>query len=104
MIRVSVLYPAGEGVTFDHDYYRTSHMPLCGRLLGPHGLIRYEIGRGVTTPVPSAPPPYVGACHFFFNTVEEYERGIAATGAELIADIPNYTNSNAVIQVSEVVE
>ena len=27
MIRVSVLYPAKEGATFDHDYYARKHMP-----------------------------------------------------------------------------
>ena len=103
MIRVSVLYPAGDGITFDHEYYREKHMPLCGRLLTPHGLVRYEIDRGVEHPVLGARSPYVGACHFFFNSVEEYEAGIAATGAELVADIPNYTNSDAIIQISEVV-
>ena len=28
MIRLSVLYPATEGATFDHDYYRDHHVPL----------------------------------------------------------------------------
>ena len=27
MIRVSVFYPSAEGATFDHDYYRETHMP-----------------------------------------------------------------------------
>lgn len=104
MIRVSVLYPTGDGVHFDHTYYREKHMPLCDRLLRPHGLVRYEIDRGVEGLVLGSPSPYVGACHFFFNSVEEYETGIMATGAELVADIANYTNSGAVIQVSEVVQ
>ena len=28
MIRVSVLYPGGDDVTFDHDYYKNTHVPL----------------------------------------------------------------------------
>ena len=100
MIRVSILYPAGDGITFDHDYYRASHMPLCGRLLTPHGLVRYEIDRSI----PGKTSPYVAACHFFFQTLAEYETGIAAAGDQLVADVPNYTNSDAAVQVSEVVE
>jgi hypothetical protein len=28
MIKVSVMYPNTPGARFDHDYYRTKHMPL----------------------------------------------------------------------------
>jgi hypothetical protein len=28
MIKVSVMYPNTPGAWFDHDYYRTKHMPL----------------------------------------------------------------------------
>ena len=28
MIKMSVYYPANGGSKFDHDYYRTRHMPL----------------------------------------------------------------------------
>ena len=28
MIRFSVYYPKTEGASFDHDYYRDSHVPL----------------------------------------------------------------------------
>ena len=27
-IRFSVFYPSSDGSTFDHDYYRDSHVPL----------------------------------------------------------------------------
>ena len=33
MIRVSVLYPSGEGKQFDHAYYAQKHMPLVGERL-----------------------------------------------------------------------
>jgi uncharacterized protein (TIGR02118 family) len=103
MIRVSVLYPNGEGVTFDHDYYRDRHMPLCGDRLGAYGLLRYEIDRGLPDAA-GKPPPYVAACHFFFAAGEDAARGFAAAGAELAADVPNYTNAQAIIQTSEVIE
>ena len=28
MIKVSVIYPNGTGVRFNHDYYREQHLPL----------------------------------------------------------------------------
>ena len=34
MIKVSVLYPAGEKVTFDMDYYCKKHMPMVKEKLG----------------------------------------------------------------------
>ena len=34
MIRISVLYPAGDDVTFDVDYYKTNHRDLCFKILG----------------------------------------------------------------------
>ena len=44
MIRVSVLYPGGDDVTFDHDYYRNSHVPL---VTEAWGIKRAEIDKGV---------------------------------------------------------
>lgn len=43
MIRVSVLYPTGEGATFDRDYYLNSHMPLT-RDLFKSALLKDEPG------------------------------------------------------------
>jgi uncharacterized protein (TIGR02118 family) len=103
MIRVSVLYPSGEGITFDHDYYREKHMPLCGARLTPFGLLRYEIDRGLGNPASGEPPAFLAVCHFYFTTADESAKGLAAHGAELAADVPNYTNAEAVIQTSEIV-
>ena len=34
MTKVSVMYPNGEGKTFDMDYYTNTHLALVGSLLG----------------------------------------------------------------------
>ena len=47
MIRFSVLYPATDGATFDHDYYRDNHVPLACRTWGIEAA---EIERGVNGP------------------------------------------------------
>jgi uncharacterized protein (TIGR02118 family) len=94
MIRFSVLYPSGEGTTFDHDYYRDTHVPLC---VSTWGLERFEIDKGLDG-------PYVAAVHFFFDSMEAMAAALAAEGTgAVLADVPNYTNITPERQVSEVV-
>jgi uncharacterized protein (TIGR02118 family) len=94
MIRMSVFYPKGEGSTFDHDYYRNSHVPLC---LSTWGLDSAEIDKGVDG-------PYVAAVHFRFESPEAIQAamGNPDTG-KILADVANYTNIQPVIQTSEIV-
>ncbi len=37
MVRLSVLYPTTDGASFDHDYYRDSHVPLAVATWGLEG-------------------------------------------------------------------
>jgi hypothetical protein len=37
-----------------------------------------------------------------FESLEAFQKTIVSSGAELMADIPNYTNTSPVIQISEV--
>jgi uncharacterized protein (TIGR02118 family) len=95
MIRLSVLYPAGEGATFDHDYYREKHVPLC---LRTWGLSSAEIDRGVDG-------PYVAAVHLRFDSLEALGAAMAAEGTgAVLEDVANYTNIAPVLQTSEVVD
>jgi uncharacterized protein (TIGR02118 family) len=94
MIRFSVLYADGEGKTFDHDYYRDSHVPLAVKTWGVE---RFEIDKGVDG-------PYVAAVHFFFDSLEAMGTALAVEGTAAVqADVPNYTNITPERQISEVV-
>jgi uncharacterized protein (TIGR02118 family) len=94
VIRFSVYSPDGEGATFDHDYYRDSHIPLCCETWGLEGA---EIDRGMTG-------PYVAAVHFLFDSQEAMHQALAVEGtAAVINDVANYTNITPVQQISEVV-
>lgn len=103
MVRVSVLYANEPGKKFDADYYQNKHMKLVGERLKGFGLLRYEVDRGLAGGAPNAPAPFVGACHLYFNTAEEFQKGMGAHGQELVGDIPNYTNISPTIQISEIV-
>ena len=95
MIRLSVLYPATQGATFDHDYYREKHVPLAVRTWGLDGA---EIDKGVDG-------PYVAAVHFKFESAEALEAALAAEGTgDVQADIANYTSITPVLQTSEMVD
>ena len=94
MIRLSVFYPSTEGATFDHDYYRNKHVPLCLKTWGLDGA---EIDRGVDG-------PYVAAVHFKFESSEALQKAMGAEGTgEVLADVANYTTITPVLQTSEIV-
>ena len=101
MIKVSVLYPNGAGATFDMPYYVNSHMPMVGRLLG-NALKGMAIDEGLGGMTPGSPAPYLGMCHLLFNSVEDFGAAFAQHGPAIQADIPNYTNTQPVIQISAV--
>ena len=93
MIRVSVLYPAGDDVTFDHDYYRETHVPLCTGTWD----VTAEIDKGING-------PYVAGVHFFFETMDQFQAAMASEGTgAVMADVANYTNGTPLMQISEIV-
>jgi uncharacterized protein (TIGR02118 family) len=93
-IRFSVFYPSSEGSTFDHDYYRDSHVPLACKTWGIGSAV---IEKGVDG-------PHVAAVHFEFDSLEAMGTALAAEGTgEVMADVANYTNITPVTQTSEVV-
>jgi uncharacterized protein (TIGR02118 family) len=101
MICVSVLYTNAEGKRFDHDYYAEKHMPLALQLLKANGMTRYEIDRGLGGGAPGSPPAYLCIGRLYFETLGGFEEGLAKHGPELLADVPNYTDADLVLQVSE---
>jgi len=100
MLCITAIYPNDPGSRFDADYYRTSHATTARALLAPHGLmaIRTTIG---TAALDGSPPPYWAVSEMHFASRAAFDAGIAAEGAALFADIPNYTNVTPILQVSE---
>jgi uncharacterized protein (TIGR02118 family) len=94
MIRLSVLYPKTEGATFDHDYYKSHHVPLAAKTWG----VPASIDKGIDG-------PYEAAVHFTFESIEAIGTAMSneGTGA-IMADVANYTTITPVMQTSEIVE
>lgn len=101
MIKVSVLYPSGEGAKFDMSYYCKSHMPMVQEKLGA-ACKRVAVEEGLAGGAPGAPPTYVAMGHLYFDSVAEFQGALAPHEAAIMGDIPNYTNIHPIIQVSEV--
>jgi len=91
---MSATYPSGEGTTFDHDYYKTSHIPMCNDVFSP---AKTEIEKGVNG-------PNVAAVAFYFESMDALQSALGAPRTpDVMADVPNYTNIAPVMQISEVV-
>ena len=101
MIIVSVLYPSGVGSKFDMDYYLQRHIPMVQRRLGAP-LKRVAVERGLVGGAPGAPPPYLAAAHLYFESVEAFQGAFAPHAGPIMSDVPNYTNTTPLIQISEV--
>ena len=50
MIRLTVLYPAKDGETFNYDYYFNDHHKLIVSRWKPEGLVSCEFDKGLSDP------------------------------------------------------
>ncbi len=100
MIRASVMYPNTADTKFNWDYYVNKHIAAAKKLTTA-GLVRVEVDKGIGTAQPGAPAPFVCMAHMYFDNMEDFQKCMAA-GAELMADIPNFSNVQPQIQISEI--
>ena len=103
MTKVTILYPNAEGKTFDMDYYADKHMPMVAELLGD-ALKGLEIDKGMAGRTPDDAVPYLAIGYLYFDSLAEYQNAFGPHAAQITGDIPNYTNSQPVIQISEVMQ
>lgn len=101
MIKVSVLYPNGNGKTFDMDYYCHQHVPLVAKLLG-NAVKGATVEKGLGGEVPDTPAPYAAMGNLYFDSIETFENSFGPNAGKIMDDLPNFTNIQSVIQVSEV--
>lgn len=102
MIKVTILYQNGEGKKFDMDYYANKHMPLVASLLGD-SLKSFEIDKGLGGRTTADPIPYLAIGYLYFDRLSAYQNSFRPHAEKIVADIPNYTNIQPVVQISEVI-
>jgi uncharacterized protein (TIGR02118 family) len=100
MIKVTFLYPNKPGSRFNADYYIDTHMPLAIRLLGS-ALKAVSAEIGISSAMPGTPPPNAAICAFTFESVPAFTAAVMPHYKELQRDIPNYTDIEPVVQISD---
>lgn len=103
MIKVSVIYSNGEGKTFDWDYYSTKHVPMVKNLLGD-SLKILSIDKGIAGGAPESSAPYVAMFNMYFEKISAFQNSFGPHAEKIRSDVPNYTNIQPVVQISEVVQ
>ena len=101
MIKVSVMYPNSAEANFDIDYYCNSHMAMVGTLLGDV-LKGSNVDHGLAGGAPGEKAPFIAIGHLVFDSVESFNSAFAPHAEQILSDIPNYTNTQPQIQISEI--
>ena len=101
MINVTVVYANTSGSHFDIGYYCNTHIPLVGRLLGP-ALKGVAVEHGIAGATPGSAPPFWAIGQLRFDSLQAFQSAFGPRSQEIMGDVPNYTNIQPVIQISEV--
>jgi uncharacterized protein (TIGR02118 family) len=95
MYRIAILYPKTDGTTFDHDYYRDSHMPMLAERLGDN-CTSFGVDK-----VLDGPYEAIGYVHI--DDLGRFGEAMNTHGAEIIGDVANYTAIAPQLVVSQIV-
>src|SRR5260370_8709457 len=101
MIEVTVAYPAGQGRTFNMDYYLKTHIPLFQKRMGA-AMKTIRVSRGIGGSTPRSPAAFVAMVHATFDSPDGFATAFTPHAAHLQADAPNSTNIQPVVQISAV--
>jgi uncharacterized protein (TIGR02118 family) len=101
MIKVSVLYPNNEGSKFDMSYYCNTHIPMVREKLGKvcKGV---AVEHGLSGAAPGSRPAFIAMGHLYFDSAADFQAAFGAHAGVIMADIPNYTDIQPTIQISDV--
>jgi uncharacterized protein (TIGR02118 family) len=101
MIKVSVLYPNKPGAKFDMKYYCEKHMPMVQAKLGA-ACKSVAVEQGVAGGAPGAPAAFIAMGHLYCDSVEVFQTAFGPHAKEIMGDIPNYTDIEPTLQISDV--
>lgn len=101
MFSVTVLYPKTDTSRFDMDYYLNQHTPLVRERLTPVGLTGVDLKEGIAGGTPGTAQAYTMITQLNFDSMEALQNAMATHGPELIGDIPNFTDVQPQMQISQ---
>jgi uncharacterized protein (TIGR02118 family) len=101
MIKLTILYPNEPGKKFDVDYYCNKHMPMAQQLLGK-ACKGAAVEQGLAGGAPGAPASYIVIASLMFDSIADFQTASAGCADALAADLPNYTDIQPIVQISEI--
>jgi uncharacterized protein (TIGR02118 family) len=90
-----------EGKKFDMTYYCTKHMPMVQQTMDA-ACKRMAVDAGLSGVDPGSRPTYIAMGHLYFDSVDAFQAAFGPNAQKFMADVPNYTDIEPVIQISEV--
>ncbi len=99
---ITILYPSGDDITFDFEYYKNSHMTMIMDLYGK-SIRKFELRKGLPNP-DGTKPTYVATINIWVADMDAFAAAGEKHTQTLIDDVPNFTNGFPVIQTDEVYE
>ena len=78
-----------------------THMPMVRQKLGA-ALKGAAVDQGIGGEEAGSPAPYLAMAHLLFESVEAFLASFGPHAEEFADDVPNYTNTQPTIQISEV--
>jgi uncharacterized protein (TIGR02118 family) len=58
--------------------------------------------KGLAGGAPGSAPTYIAIGHLLFDSVEAFESAFAPHAPEILADVPNYTNVQPILQINQI--
>lgn len=99
-VSLQVAYPVSDDSTFDLEYYLSTHMELVGKHMGPYvesTLVTKGLAGG-----PGVPAPFHVIATIVFKDQDALNSALGAS-ADVLADIPNFTNIQPQMLIGEVI-
>ena len=96
---LQVMYPITETTNSDYDYYFGKHMEIVGETMGEHiqsTLVTKGIAGG-----PDVPAGFYAIATIVFEDQSALDLALSKAGTAL-GDIPNFTNTEPVMLIGEV--
>jgi uncharacterized protein (TIGR02118 family) len=91
---MTILYPKADGATFDMDYYTSTHMPMVAKAFGD--------GCQSWGAASVSDDKHVAIGWFLLDSMDTFNAGMGAHGAEIMNDVANYTNQQPEVVLGEV--
>ena len=93
-----------QGHSFDEAYYKNTHLPMVGAVMGPHGAQRVEMVKVTSTPDGSK-PAYQIIFSAYFKTAADLQGALTDPRiGEVMGDIANFHNGTPDVVIGEVVD